>query len=386
MHTERVQCALRAGNIAPLANLTTAQPPVDPEATAIGNIDRERAATIMNWLSLTVPIRRPWHVFEDDLEDHLSAAKEKGLKLATGVREVLVAVRSRGAWSTFLRLPEVLQRTYAEVSLNELSAYVSWRAHGDETTTVDMSLDCDDQTTSEWDALSHEDKVEWVPDDPRASLAALGACWAPLLADGPPPCGSLSISRLPVAKRVRLRCKCRVAEPGAVPAEVKEREEAEEPEENGQRNGEFCLGCGIEKPSPIALHKVESKWQAGLCFVCRHYARRMKHSEATALDSLRWRAGFELNRAKALIPSAYSSAHYTCRIKRCLKSWKIGAGRGKTLNGAKEVAIAFQFVRTQNRIKQEPSLDELSEAMLDTMALLGWGSAHGKRKQIHGGR
>ena len=68
-------------------------------------------------------IRRPWRIFEEDLEDQL---KDLEGQLAR-VQARLEAVQAHGARAIFASLPEESQRTYAEVSLKELSAYVCWR-------------------------------------------------------------------------------------------------------------------------------------------------------------------------------------------------------------------------------------------------------------------
>eukprot|EP00404_Azadinium_spinosum_P047463 CAMPEP_0180797052 /NCGR_PEP_ID=MMETSP1038_2-20121128/57147_1 /TAXON_ID=632150 /ORGANISM="Azadinium spinosum, Strain 3D9" /LENGTH=54 /DNA_ID=CAMNT_0022836253 /DNA_START=24 /DNA_END=185 /DNA_ORIENTATION=+ len=53
----------------------------------------------MDWQSLAVPptIRRPWRVFEEDLEDKLADASSEGAEVTSLVRERLAAVQVRGA-------------------------------------------------------------------------------------------------------------------------------------------------------------------------------------------------------------------------------------------------------------------------------------------------
>ena len=116
---------------------------------------------------ITPTIRRPWTVFKEDLEDSLA-----------GLLATFEAVQGRGARATFASLPEELQRTYAEVSLKELSAYVCWRcAKRNEETPIEPA----------WHVLDCDGKARWVPEDHRAVLMA-DAIWAPLLVDGPPAC------------------------------------------------------------------------------------------------------------------------------------------------------------------------------------------------------
>ena len=119
---------------------------------------------INNWTSSMIPptIRRPWRVFNEDVEDKLALA-----------RAALEAVKERGAQAAFASLPEEVQRTYAEVALRELSAYVCWGNHWG---FIDEAA---------WHALHRDDKADWVPDDHRAVLMA-DAIWEPLLVDGPP--------------------------------------------------------------------------------------------------------------------------------------------------------------------------------------------------------
>ncbi|CAE8661741.1 unnamed protein product [Polarella glacialis] len=140
-----------------------------------------------DWQSSAVPptIRRPWRVFEEDLEDKLADASSQGGEVVASVRERLASVQAKGAQAAFMGLPEDQQRGYAEVSMLELSAYVCWR----QSQAARQNSDAPPATEFEaaWDILDCDDKAEWVPEDPRAVLAADGQ-WAPLLADGPPLC------------------------------------------------------------------------------------------------------------------------------------------------------------------------------------------------------
>ena len=126
------------------------------------------------WTSPMIPptIRRPWRVFEEDLEDKLACYLAK-----------LEAVQGHGAQATFATLPEDLQRDYAEVSLKELSAYVRWRRAN----CAKRSGETPMQFEFAWHVLDRDDKARWVPEDHRAVLMA-DAIWAPLLVHGPPAC------------------------------------------------------------------------------------------------------------------------------------------------------------------------------------------------------
>lgn len=140
----------------------------------------------MHWQSRQIPstIRRPWRVFQEDLE-YKMADESYGSRALE--EQQLAAVQVSGARQVFLTIAENLQRAYAEVSLMELAAYACWcrsRSHTSDT-------DSEEELEEIWDGMDADDKVEWVPEDPRSALA-LDACWAPLLVDGPPPCSSPS--------------------------------------------------------------------------------------------------------------------------------------------------------------------------------------------------
>ena len=140
---------------------------------------------INNWTSSMIPptIRRPWRVFKEDLEDMLEDLKDQlafVLARLARVQARLEAVQGRGAQATFTSLPEELQRTYAEVSLKELLAYVCWRC-------AKRSEETPMQFEPAWHVLDCDDKARWVPEDHRAVLMA-DAIWAPLLFDGPTAC------------------------------------------------------------------------------------------------------------------------------------------------------------------------------------------------------
>ena len=157
-------------------------------AAAVGQAAATQQPFVTDWQSPAIPptIRRPWQVFEEDLEDRLADAPGHGSEVMGGVRERLASVHAKGAKDGFKRIPEHEQRTYAEVSFSELSAYVCWRReqvarqqHGE--VPVDTDLE------AAWDLLDGSDKPDWVPEFPRAVLAA-DPQWAPLLVDRPPIC------------------------------------------------------------------------------------------------------------------------------------------------------------------------------------------------------
>ena len=87
------------------------------------------ASCAFGWDTVPIPpaIRRPWHAFEEDLQDEADEASRLGVNIDGVTRERLALVQDRGALAAFAALPEVQQRTYADVSLMELSAFVCWR-------------------------------------------------------------------------------------------------------------------------------------------------------------------------------------------------------------------------------------------------------------------
>eukprot|EP00439_Symbiodinium_sp_Y106_P045929 s3190_g5.t2 len=96
----------------------------------------------------------------------------------------------RGALAVFLEISDLDQRFYAEVSLEELSAFSCWRQKQELRQRQDDSDDeCGWQLEDDWDMLDGGEKVEWVPEDPRKTLASDPAGqWLALLEHGPVKC------------------------------------------------------------------------------------------------------------------------------------------------------------------------------------------------------
>ena len=145
---------------------------------------------VVDWQSVDIPhnIRRPWHVFEDDLQDTLHSNATPALRRLSDLATEI------GAWAVFPGRAVQEQRLYADVALSELSAYVHWRCHkamklGNVTAGTAERTSLEANWDMEWDLLQEKDKVEWVPKHPRRFLEGHDR-WAPLLADGSPPCGS----------------------------------------------------------------------------------------------------------------------------------------------------------------------------------------------------
>eukprot|EP00930_Biecheleria_cincta_P030803 TRINITY_DN2134_c0_g1_i1.p1 TRINITY_DN2134_c0_g1~~TRINITY_DN2134_c0_g1_i1.p1 ORF type:complete len:938 (-),score=227.14 TRINITY_DN2134_c0_g1_i1:117-2930(-) len=170
------------------------------------------------WKSSLVPstIRRPWRVFDEDLEYRLGdepADPDAECPEAAGAapepaeldpelerdRQLHLEVQAEGSLAVFLRLPEVRQRSFAEVSIMELAAFVSWcrkqagrraRPRGSRRGSGSESEeDSAAELQEDWDMMDGGDKADFVPADARATLASEpDGRWMPLLCDGPPPC------------------------------------------------------------------------------------------------------------------------------------------------------------------------------------------------------
>eukprot|EP00930_Biecheleria_cincta_P004879 TRINITY_DN105808_c0_g1_i1.p1 TRINITY_DN105808_c0_g1~~TRINITY_DN105808_c0_g1_i1.p1 ORF type:complete len:701 (+),score=159.39 TRINITY_DN105808_c0_g1_i1:76-2103(+) len=144
----------------------------------------QQAPLVTDWQSTAVPptIRRPWRVFEEDIEDKLADSASQGEPAAQATRDKLSSVQARGAMAAFAALDEEEQRNYTEVSIMELAAFVKWRralAARQQTSDEPAATELE----SAWDALDVDQKGEWVPEDPRAMLSADGQ-FAALLAHG----------------------------------------------------------------------------------------------------------------------------------------------------------------------------------------------------------
>ncbi|CAE7252949.1 unnamed protein product [Symbiodinium natans] len=93
----------------------------------------------------------------------------------------------RGPYAVFHQLGDAEQRSYAEVSLMELSAFVCWRQNQE----LKPSRDDSDEEggwelEDDWDLLEGGIKLDWVPEDPRRVLASDPAGqWGALLEDRP---------------------------------------------------------------------------------------------------------------------------------------------------------------------------------------------------------
>ena len=125
----------------------------------------------VDWFCTTIPatIRRPWELFVESLEDRLAdAVDSQGCGANdSSTRASIADAMARGARVAFLELPVVEQRSFEDVSLMELAAFVRWSVHAERSAgqPVDpMALE------AAWGDLDYDEKVVWVPEDPREVL------------------------------------------------------------------------------------------------------------------------------------------------------------------------------------------------------------------------
>ena len=126
----------------------------------------EPDATI--WESCQIPssIRKPWDIFEEDLEDtlnDLSDATEEAV-----LRARLDTVQAAGALVAFAQLPKEDQHAFEEVSIVELAAY----AHYGRYYSRGRGADGEEQAAQAWSSLGSEEMAEWVIERPWHELAA----------------------------------------------------------------------------------------------------------------------------------------------------------------------------------------------------------------------
>ena len=123
---------------------------------------------ISDWTDGKIPlsIRRPWRVYEEDLQAKLM---DGDFEDEISHKEQLATIQADGAEKAFANLPKDQQNVYAEVSLHELAAYLSF---------------CNSNGTSDatvaWERLDDDGMAEWLVEDARAFLSA-DPIWAPIL-------------------------------------------------------------------------------------------------------------------------------------------------------------------------------------------------------------
>mmetsp|Transcript_12410 Transcript_12410/g.29214 ORF Transcript_12410/g.29214 Transcript_12410/m.29214 type:complete len:835 (-) Transcript_12410:254-2758(-) len=124
---------------------------------------------IKAWRSPDVPasIRRPWQVFGDDLDCKKADIQTMTKSDQQAFLRRLEEVREQGTRTLFMSLDDSEKQTYLEISLLELSAYVTWQRETEEER-MDKS---DLSPQAAWDAMSAEEHSEWIPDtSPRDAL------------------------------------------------------------------------------------------------------------------------------------------------------------------------------------------------------------------------
>ena len=92
--------------------------------------EKETQDMLAKWQGAGVPpgIRRPWTVFHEDLQYSIEDDNDLPSETLLQYQEDLHAVQELGALQAFQALPACRQRAYAEVSLQELSAFAAWSA------------------------------------------------------------------------------------------------------------------------------------------------------------------------------------------------------------------------------------------------------------------
>ena len=119
-------------------------------------------------------IRRPWDVFHQDVLYYIEEDNDISDKSLLAYQEDLHAVQELGALRAFQALPQCRQRAYAEVSLQELSAFAAW--------SNTCGLADAMERVAAWTDLDVDVKANHVPRNWRALLAK-HPTWHVLIAD-----------------------------------------------------------------------------------------------------------------------------------------------------------------------------------------------------------
>ena len=131
------------------------------------------------WQGACVPpdIRRPWDVFQEDVTETWIGSltgEDRSSEPHLAIHKELRAVQKLGALQAFQALPAWRQRAYAEVSLQELSAFAAWNAT--------CGLADAMERVAAWTALDVCVKAEHVLHNWRAPLAK-DPTWHVFIAD-----------------------------------------------------------------------------------------------------------------------------------------------------------------------------------------------------------
>eukprot|EP00913_Durusdinium_trenchii_P028220 g26455.t1 len=92
-------------------------------------------------------------------------------------REQISAIQAKGAKMAFMVLPDAVQRTYTEVAITELAAFVHWRKSQ---VALQEKGEIPPATEFEggWDLLNIEEKSEWLPEETWEIVQTGGTlCW-----------------------------------------------------------------------------------------------------------------------------------------------------------------------------------------------------------------
>ena len=125
-------------------------------------------AYVHDWASAAIPpsIRRPWRVFEEDIDDKIEEAQAEEQFVSTALCDWRATVKSKGAYLAFSELSATVRSSFVEVSFMELAAFVAFR------NSKAAELNGSDSCMRAWDSLDCDDKAEWVPTSPQDVLAA----------------------------------------------------------------------------------------------------------------------------------------------------------------------------------------------------------------------
>ena len=125
---------------------------------------RKTKATEKVWRGARIPadIRRPWEVFQDDVSDRWELSGGLRDRRQFALEEDLRAVQKLGALRAFQALPACRKRTYTDISLQEVSAFVAWSAT--------CGLADAKERAAAWAGLDEDHKHDHVPHNWRALL------------------------------------------------------------------------------------------------------------------------------------------------------------------------------------------------------------------------
>ena len=149
-----------------------ALPPASDPPVRGGQVHAEASALA----AIPSSVRRPWRVFEDELEDRFQQAQAQGPVAFTVARDQLAYVQSKGARPAYLELPATERDVYTAVTLGELAAFVAFR------NSEEAELGGVAACVRAWDDLDYVEQCEWYVESPQDVLAA-DPVFGPLVSD-----------------------------------------------------------------------------------------------------------------------------------------------------------------------------------------------------------